>query len=471
MQKADAWIAGEAVSTSDTVPDLDPSTGEFLADVSACGQQEVNEAISAARAASTRYRKASAVTRAQLLMAMASLIRRDAERLADLETSDVGKPISQSRADVEVCAKYFDFYAAAIQALSGEVLPQMDGVLAYTRREPFGVTGHITPWNYPLQMTARTVAPSLAAGNCVVLKPAEDAPLTSIELGKLASEAGFAPGVFNVVPGLGHVAGAALSGHRGIDHISFTGSRVVGTVIAEAAARNVIPAVLELGGKSPHVVFEDADVDQVATTIVRVILQNAGQTCSAGSRVLVHESISDRLAEVIARGLSAASVGPGSEDPDLGPLISAKQRGRVLDLVDQGRGEARLVTGGSVIDRPGFYFEPTLFTDVPADSMIGTQEVFGPVLTLASFADDDAALTLANGTDYGLTAAIWTRDISRAHRMAEDVCAGQVFINTYGAGGGVELPFGGWKRSGYGREKGLEGLLGYLQTKTVAVGL
>ncbi len=475
MLKMPGVIDGVEVWGADTLIDLDPSTGQPLAEVARLGAREVDDAVTAARAASTTYRKASAADRSGLLRALAGLIRRDAERLAELETRDVGKPLRQSRADVAVCARYFDYYASILQALHGDTLPVMDGMFAFTRREPFGVTGHITPWNYPLQMAARTVAPSLAAGNCAVLKPAEDAPLSTIEIARLASEAGFPPGVFNVVPGLGPEAGAALASHKGIDHISFTGSRHVGTSVATAAAQNVIPAVLELGGKSPNIVFADADLEMAIPLIVGAITQNAGQTCSAGSRLLVHASQEEDAIRAIKTRFEAMRIAPGIDDADLGPLISDKQRRRVSELVDVGMSEAELVSGGQAPTaaalQGGFYYQPTLFAGVSPSAVIAQEEIFGPVLTVTSFHDEAEALEIANSTDYGLVAAIWTRDITRAHRLAEDVRAGQVFINTYGASGGIEMPFGGWRRSGYGREKGFEGLLGYTQTKTVAVGL
>ncbi|MFB9386126.1 aldehyde dehydrogenase family protein [Pseudonocardia petroleophila] len=311
----------------------------------------------------------------------------------------------------------------------------------------------------------------LAAGNCCVLKPAEDSPVTAVELARLAAEAGFADGAFNVVTGVGVEAGAALAAHPGIDHLSFTGSRPVGTAVATAAAANVVPVVLELGGKSPNIVFADADLDRAVPLIVNSIVQNAGQTCTAGSRVLVHQSVHDEVVARVRERFEAVRTGPGPDDPDLGPLTNATQRDRVAAMVGRARADAELVTGGEAPGGAGFFFPPTLFDHVPVGSEIGQQEVFGPVLAVTTFRTDDEAVELANATEYGLVAALWTGSVGRAHRLAAELDAGQVFVNTYGAGGGIELPLGGTKRSGYGREKGVEGLLGYTRTKAVVVGL
>jgi len=394
---------------------------------------------------------------------------------ARLESEDSGKPLAQARNDTRVCARYFRFYSRVIESYYGLSIPLRPDLHVYTRREPLGVAGSIVAWNYPMQLFGRGVAPAIATGNCTVLKPADETPRTAVYLARLATEAGFPPGVINVVTGLGPEAGAALAAHPGIDHLSFVGSTEVGSLIAGAAARRVAPVTLELGGKSAHLVFGDADVERAATVIANAILQNAGQTCSAGSRVLVHERVHDELLQRIADRFATVSIGPGISDPDLGPLVSRKQQDRVRGYVESAKEarEAAIVCGGTVAEPDGItggaYFAPTLIDGVDPAAKIASEEIFGPVLTVTTFGAEDEAVALANGTDYALMGAVWTKDLARAHRVAAQVDGGQIYVNTYGAGGGVELPFGGYKKSGYGREKGLESLASYTQVKNVCV--
>lgn len=382
----------------------------------------------------------------------------------------MGKPISQARNDAKALARYLEFYAGAADKLHGTTIPYQEGFTVYTLREPHGVTGHIIPWNYPMQILGRSVAAALATGNASVLKPAEDASLTSLAFAAIAEEAGLPAGALNVVTGLGSEVGARLSEHPGLDHVSFTGSVATGVRIQEAAAKNVIPVTLELGGKSPHIVFDDADIEVALPVLVGACMQAAGQTCSAASRVLVQRGVYDRVREAMAEVYRGLTAGAAAEDLNLGPLVSAKQKAIVEDFIAQGRRELTLAAEGRVAeDAPegGHYVAPVLFADVPPDHRLAQEEIFGPVQVMTPFEDEAEAVRLANGTAYGLVAGVWTVDGARQMRMARRLDVGQVFLNNYGAGGGVELPFGGTGRSGHGREKGFEALYGFTRLKTV----
>jgi aldehyde dehydrogenase (NAD+)/betaine-aldehyde dehydrogenase len=475
MEQLGALINGKRVHTEAVVPVLDPSTGRVFAETADCGPDQIDEAVAAARDAGDSWRRVATAERARILRRIAGLIERDLDVLGALEAQQTGKPLKQARRDTEITARYFDFYASAIETFYGTTIPLNDETLIYTQWQPHGVTAHIIPWNYPLQILGRSVAPSLAMGNGCVLKPAEETPLTALHLAELALEAGLPAGLFNVVTGYGESSGAALTAHPGINHISFTGSVEVGRIISHAAAERTIPVTMELGGKSPNIVFADADLDRAVPVVVNAILQNAGQTCSAGSRLLVQESIHDDLMARVAEVFRAVDIGPALDDPTLGPLISADQRARVLGYVDLAREGGSILYGGEALNGgalgDGFFVQPTLISGVDPASRLAQEEIFGPVLVATSFHDVDEAIALANSTEYGLVAGVWTSHVATAHRMIRDVVAGQVFVNTYGASGGVELPFGGFKSSGHGREKGVEGLRGFGQVKTAVVAL
>lgn len=475
MQQIGAFVNGKPVLTDAAVPVIDPSTGHAFAETADCGPEQIDEAVSAARDASDSWGKVATAERARILRRIAGLIERELDVLAPLEAQQTGKPLKQARRDTEITARYFDFYASAIETFYGSTIPLNDETLIYTQWQPHGVTAHIIPWNYPLQILGRSIAPSLAMGNGCVLKPAEETPLTALHLAELAVEAGLPTGLFNVVPGYGESAGAALTSHPGISHISFTGSVEVGRIISHAAARRTIPVTMELGGKSPNIVFADADLDRAIPILVNAILQNAGQTCSAGSRLLVQDSIHDELLDRISEAFGSVDIGPALSDPTLGPLISAQQRARVLEYVELARDGGSIRYGGEALNGAslgdGYFVQPTLIDNVDPASRLAKEEIFGPVLVATTFRDIDDAVALANSTDYGLVAGVWTSNVATAHRMIRDVVAGQVFVNTYGASGGVELPFGGFKSSGHGREKGVEGLRGFGQIKTAVVAL
>ncbi|MCW2245816.1 aldehyde dehydrogenase (NAD+) [Azospirillum fermentarium] len=459
---------------SDTIPCIDPSTGEAFDSIPRGTAADIGAAVDAARAAfDGEWGKRTAAERGRLMHRLSTLILEHADALAVLESRDVGKPLAQARADVTACARYFEFYGGAADKVHGDTIPYLDGYTVMTLREPHGVTGHIIPWNYPMQIIGRSVGAALAMGNACVIKPGEDASLTTMYLGRLAAEAGFPDGTFAIVTGYGEEAGAALAAHPGINHISFTGSQEVGVLVQQAAARNIVPVTLELGGKSPQVVFADADLDDALPFLVRAAIQNAGQTCSAGSRVLIERPIYETVAARIAERFATLTAGPALEDHDLGPLINAAQRERVAGMVDVARsnGFHVLAAGRIVPSAPtgGFYVPPVLFGGVDPDAPLAQQEVFGPALALIPFDGEEEAVRIANGTPFGLVAGVWTRDGGRALRMARRLQAGQVFINNYGAGGGVELPFGGVKKSGFNREKGFEALYGFSTVKTIAI--
>jgi aldehyde dehydrogenase (NAD+) len=470
------FIANAAVRSSSerTLPVIDPSDGQPYDTIQRGTPEDIAAAVQAARQCYEGvWSKLSAAERGRLLMRLSLKVGEHAQELAAIEQRDCGKPTKQARADAIALARYFEFYAGACDKLHGETLPYQEGYTVLTWREPHGVTGHVIPWNYPMQIFGRSVGGALAAGNVCVVKPSEDACLSLIRVAQLAAEVGFPAGAINIVTGYGHEVGDALARHPGIDHISFTGSPKVGTLIQQVAAERHCPVTLELGGKSPQIVFADADLEQVLPTVINAIVQNAGQTCSAGSRLLVEESLYEPLLERLGVAFTNLRVGPAALDLDVGPLIRQTQQQRVWDFLSDAQNSGiPMVAQGLVVDEApetGFYQAPVLLRDVPVAHRLAQEEVFGPVLAAMSFRNEDHAVELANATQFGLVAGVWTRDGARQLRMAQRVKSGQVFINNYGAGGGVELPFGGVKSSGYGREKGFEALYGFTTLKTVAI--
>lgn len=456
-----------------TLPMIDPATGQPFETIARSGDADVDQAVRSARQSQDRvWGRTPAAERGRLLMALSRAVASHADELAAIEQRDCGKPTRQAMADALALARYFEFYAGACDKLHGETIPYQDGYSVLTWREPHGVTGHVIPWNYPMQIFGRSVGGALAAGNSCVIKPSEDACLSLLRVAELAAEAGFPAGVINIVTGYGHEVGDALARHPGIDHISFTGSPRVGTLIQQVAAERHCPVTLELGGKGPQIVFADADLDAAVPVLINAIVQNAGQTCSAGSRLLVEAALYEPLLERLGKAFAGLRAGPPVMDLDLGPLIRASQLERVDAFLAQAHsdGIATVATGRVVAesDAGGFYRAPVLLRDVPVQHRLAQEEVFGPVLSAMSFRDEDEAVAMANATDFGLVAGVWTRDGARQFRMARAVRAGQVFINNYGAGGGVELPFGGTRASGHGREKGFEALYGFTTLKTVA---
>ena len=465
------WVAPVAGAT---LPMVDPSDGQPFAAIASGTAVDVDAAVRSARHAYDGVLgRLAPVEKGRLLAKLAHAIQDHADELAFIEARDCGKPLAQARNDVAACARYFEFYGGACDKLTGDTLPHPANNTVLTWREPHGVTGHIIPWNYPLQIFGRSVGGALAAGNASVVKPAEDACLSLLRVAELAAGIGMPEGALNIVTGFGREAGAALAAHPGVDHLSFTGSPATGAWVGGEAAKRHCPVTLELGGKGAQIVFADADLDAALSVIVNAIVQNAGQTCSAGSRLVVERSLYEELLEKLGARFAALKVGPAFADLDCGPLIRASQLERVRGFLAEAERDGHPTVAKGTIVRDaltgGYYVEPRLVRDVPPDSRLACDEVFGPVLAAMPFTDEADAVRIANGTPFGLVSGVWTRDGGRQLRMARAIRSGQVFVNSYGAGGGVELPFGGVKHSGHGREKGFEALRGFTVLKTVVL--
>ncbi|WP_278923892.1 aldehyde dehydrogenase family protein [Pseudophaeobacter profundi] len=461
----------QPATNGETLPLVNPSDGSALCQIARGTSADIDAAVQAAKAAlEGDWGRMSALERGRILTRIGQLVLERVDELAALEAMDVGKPLTQARADAVALARYCEFYGGAADKVHGETIPYLDGYTVYTLREPHGVTGHIVPWNYPMQIIGRSVGAALTMGNACVLKPAEEACLTALAFAHIAQEAGLPAGALNVVPGIGAEAGAALTAHPSVHHISFTGSVATGALVQQSAGKNVVPVTLELGGKSPQLVFDDADLDAALPFLVNAGIQNAGQTCSASSRILVQRGVYETVKARMAAAYDELTVGPAGDDLRLGPLISNRQKEIVEGFLAKGA-DLQLAAQGRIVDGApdtGAYVRPTLFADVPADHALAQQEIFGPVQVLIPFDTEEEALNIANSTEFGLVASVWSRDGARQMRLAKKLHAGQVFLNNYGAGGGVELPFGGVGKSGHGREKGFEALYGFSQLKTVA---
>ncbi len=450
---------------------INPSNGEKLATVARSTTNDVNDAVLAAeKALSGAWGEKTALDRGRILNKMSHLVEKYADKLALIESFDVGKPLSQAKNDVTALARYLEFYGAASDKIHGITIPYRKDFTVLGVREKLGITAHIIPWNYPMQIIGRSVCASLAMGNACILKPSEEACLTALAFGEIAREAGLSDGALNIIPGIGSESGKALASHKNVDHISFTGSVKTGCLIQKFASANVTPTTLELGGKSPQIVFSDSNLERAIPFLVNSGIQNSGQTCSASSRILVQDTILKDVLNQMAKSYESLKVGPAFEDLDLGPIISKKQKNVISKFESMGSDLDLIAKGNFIkkINHQGFYKRPKLFKTEDHKHILAQEEIFGPIQVVIPFKDEEEAVEIANSTDYGLVASVWTENGSRQMRIANQVKAGQVFINNYGAGGGVELPFGGVGKSGHGREKGFEALYGFSQLKTIA---
>jgi aldehyde dehydrogenase (NAD+) len=465
---ANEWTPARSGQTFEAI---NPSTEEILTQVARGGPEDIDDAVAAAREAfEGPWRRVKPEERGRLLYRVARELEARINEFAELETLDTGKPLAHAHGEISGCVRYLDYYAGAADKIHGETIPLGSDYLNYTVREPLGVTAHIVPWNMPLSMVCRSLAPALAAGNTAVIKPAEQTPLTALKFAEIFLDLHFPPGVYNVVPGFGEEAGKALAEHPGIGSITFTGSVETGRNILHSAAQHVKPVVLELGGKSPQIIFADTDLDLAASEVAKGIYSNTGQYCDAGSRLLVDEGVREPLLEKIIQHSRQIELGEGMNNPDMGPLVSAEHLERVLGYIDIGRQEgANMLIGGKPEEfERGYFVSPTVFDEVESKMRIAQEEIFGPVLSVLPFSGDEEAARIANDSSYGLAAGIFTQNIDRAMRFASEVQAGYVMINEYFTGG-MGSPFGGYKQSGIGREKGLVALDNYTQIKNVVL--
>ena len=474
------YIGGEWVEPRNgkTFTTYDPSTGRALADIPAGDSDDIDRVVDSARKAFDEgdwRNKLTPADRSRLIWRLADLIEERTEILAQLDSLDNGKPLSTTRvSDVPLSADHFRYYAGYPTKIEGSTIPvNTPNMFTYTVREPVGVCGLITPWNYPLLMASWKIAPALAAGNCIILKPAEQTPLSALYLAQLFEEAGFPPGVFNVITGDGESAGAPLTAHPRVNKIGFTGSVEVAKKIIQASVGNLKRVSLELGGKSPNIVFADADLENAIVGATWAIFGNNGQSCTAGSRLYIQRSVYDRILQGIADETQKIQVGPGmqTQQPDIGPVISQSQLSKIMGYIDEGVADGgETVTGGKRMDSEGYFIEPTVFTNVHDNLAIAREEIFGPVVVAMPFDEPDEVLQRANDTDFGLAAGVWTRDVRKAHKIASALQAGTIWVNTWGNTDAAS-PFGGYKQSGHGREMGKEAIDLYTEVKSVWINL
>jgi acyl-CoA reductase-like NAD-dependent aldehyde dehydrogenase len=474
IQTYNFFLNGKWATSTETFDLIDPASGEIIGRAPMARKEDVNEAVEVARKAfeAPGWHDMEQTKRGKILIQIASLLREHFEEVSKLETLNQGKPLRESRADVAWTIRAFEYWGGAADKIQGDIIPVTPNRLTYTLREPLGVTAHIIPWNYPLALATRSLAPALAAGNTVVAKPAELTPLSLLRLAEFAQKSGLPDGVLNVITGSGPEAGRALVSNPDVDGITFTGSTETGRQIMEAAARNITPVLLELGGKNPNIIFPDADLKKATQMAKYAIFTNAGQMCWAGSRLFLHQEIYEKVLDELKKQTEQIRIGPGlDEKTELGPMVSKEQQGRVMGYIKSGIEEgAKLITGGHPAEDPalgkGFYLKPTIFTDVKSNMRIGCEEIFGPVLTVFRFSTVDEVIQMANETQYGLYAGVWTNDLKLAHRLVREIQAGVVAVNDYLVAY-PQTPFGGYKDSGIGYESGLQAISHYTRMKSV----
>ena len=474
MHESRLFINNEWISTDDKLASINPADESIVGEVCCAGRAEVDAAVHAARCAlHGEWQRAAPWQRGRILTKIADLIKQQADNLAAMEMLETGKPAAAARDAALGAARYFEFYAGIADKIQGATIPLGEQYVDFTLREPLGVSAHILPWNVPLSMLARGVAPALAAGCTAVVKPAEQTPHGALQLAHIFLQAGLPPGVVNIINGVGNITGKLLASHPNIDGLTFTGSVDTGAAIMRACAEHIKPTVLELGGKSPILVFADAAPDVAAREACKGIYSNTGQFCDAGSRLLLHSSIYDSVMDELLARSKKIRVGMPMDNPDMGPLISAAQYSRVTDYIQRGKNDgAELILGG---ERPpelsrGYFIQPTVFAKVNPAADIAQHEIFGPVLAVGEFSEEEEAVQIANGTDYGLAAGIFTQNIGRALRLAKQLEVGTVYINEYFSGE-MASPFGGMKKSGIGRERGWETMANYTRIKNIVINI